>query len=198
MHRIQAGRQVVRTAILIPYGIVTVVASFAWQYAFALDTGFVNGWLGLGELAWFSDRSSALAVIGLAEIWKTTPFVSLLLLAGLAQVPRELEEAARVDGATAGQILWRVTLPCMKGALLVAVLFRTLDALRIFDPIFVMTGGAQQTESVAFLAYRQTIRRTALGLGSAVSVLLFAQMIAVALVFLRGFRVDLAPVRGER
>jgi multiple sugar transport system permease protein len=198
LHRMQAGRQIVRTAVLIPYGIVTVVASFAWQYAFALDTGFVNGWLGLGEFAWFSQRGSALAVIGLAEIWKTTPFVSLLLLAGLAQVPRDLEEAARVDGATAAQVLWRVTLPCMKGALLVAVLFRTLDALRIFDTIFVMTGGAQQTESVAFLAYRQMIQRTALGLGSAVSVLLFAQMIAVAAVFLRGFRVDLTPVRGGR
>jgi multiple sugar transport system permease protein len=198
MHRIRLGRRVVRTAILIPYGIVTVVASFAWQYAFALDTGFVNGWLGLGEQAWFAQRGSALLVIGLAEVWKTTPFVSLLLLAGLAQVPRELEEAARVDGATSWQVLRHVILPYVKGALLVAVLFRTLDALRIFDPIFVMTGGAQQTESVAFLAYRQMIRRTALGLGSAVSVLLFVQMIAVAAVFLRGFRVDLTPVRGGR
>ena len=100
MHRIIFGRRTVRTAILIPYGIITVVAAFAWQYAFALDSGFVNEWFGLGDKAWFSDRWSALAVIILAEVWKTTPFISLLLLAGLAQVPEELQEAAKVDGAT--------------------------------------------------------------------------------------------------
>jgi multiple sugar transport system permease protein len=197
MHRIIWGRRTVRTAILIPYGIITVVAAYAWQYAFALDSGFVNQWAGLGDKAWFSDRWSALAVIILAEVWKTTPFISLLLLAGLAQVPEELQEAAKVDGATAWQRLWRVTVPNMKAAIMVALLFRTLDAYRIFDTIFIMTKGAENTESVSFLAYRQTISRTALGMGSAVSVLLFLTVVLIAGVFIRGFKVDLSKVRGD-
>src|ERR671919_215972 len=152
MHRIVFGRRTVRTSILIPYGIITVVAAYAWQYAFALDSGFVNEWFGLGDKAWFSDRWSALTVIILAEVWKTTPFISLLL--------------------------------------------RTLDAYRIFDTIFIMTGGAEDTESVSFLPYRQTIVRTSLGLGSAVSVLLFLSVVLIAFSFIRGFKVDLSRVRG--
>jgi multiple sugar transport system permease protein len=197
MHRIIFGRRTVRTAILIPYGIITVVAAFAWQYAFALDSGFVNEWFGLGDKAWFSDRWSALAVIILAEVWKTTPFISLLLLAGLAQVPEELQEAAKVDGASAWQRLWRVTIPNMKGAILVALLFRTLDAFRIFDTIFIMTGGAEKTESLSILAFRQTITRTELGLGGAVSVLLFLSVMLIAFAIIRGFNVDLGQVRGD-
>jgi multiple sugar transport system permease protein len=134
----------------------------------------------------------------MSEIWKTTPFMSLLLLAGLAQVPEELQEAARMDGANWRQRLFRVTLPNMKSAIMVAVLFRTLDAYRVFDSIFVMTGGAQETESVSFLAYRQMIGRTALGLGSAVSVLLFLSVLLLAFLFIKAFRVDLTQVRGER
>jgi multiple sugar transport system permease protein len=197
MHRIIWGRRTVRTAILVPYGIITVVAAYAWQYAFSLDSGFVNQWFGLGNKAWFSDRWSSLTVIILAEVWKTTPFISLLLLAGLAQVPEELQEAAKVDGATAWQRLWRVTVPNMKAAIMVALLFRTLDAYRIFDTIFIMTAGANNTESVSFLAYRQTISRTALGLGSAVSVLLFLTVVLIAGIFIRGFKVDLSRVRGD-
>jgi multiple sugar transport system permease protein len=192
------GRRLVRTAILVPYGIITVVAAFGWRYAFALDTGFVNHVFGLGHLAWFGHRGSALAVISLAEIWKTTPFMSLLLLAGLAQVPRELLEAAEVDGATRTQRLFRVTLPNMRAAIMVALLFRTLDAYRVFDTVFVMTNGAAGTETVSFLAYRQTITRTALGLGSAVSVVLFASVVLIAVLFVKGFGVDLARARGER
>ena len=127
-----------------PYGIITVVSAFIWRYAFQLDSGFVNQWLGLGDFNWFGERWSSLFVITLSEIWKTTPFISLLLLAGLVQVPEELQEAAKVDGATAWQRLWKVTLPNMKAAIMVAVLFRTLDAWRIFDNPFVMTAGAQQ------------------------------------------------------
>ena len=197
MHRIIFGRRIVRTAILIPYGIITVVSAFAWQFAFDLDSGFINPWFGLADFAWFGERWSALFVICLSEIWKTTPFISLLLLAGLAQVPEVLQEAAKVDGATWWQRLVRVTLPNMKAAILVAVLFRTLDAYRLFDNVFIMTGGAQNTETVSFLAYRQTISRTALGLGSAVSVLLFLSVVLIAAVFIRGFKVDLSRVRGE-
>jgi multiple sugar transport system permease protein len=198
MHHLVFGRRLVRTAILVPYGIITVVAAFAWRYAFALDTGFVNHVFGLGNFAWFGHRGSALFVISLAEIWKTTPFMSLLLLAGLAQVPRELLEAAEVDGATRTQRLFRVTLPNMRAAIMVALLFRTLDAYRIFDTVFVMTNGAAGTETVSFLAYRQTITRTALGLGSAVSVVLFVSVVLIAILFIKGFGVDLARARGER
>jgi multiple sugar transport system permease protein len=198
MHRIVFGRRIVRTSILVPYGIVTVVSGFAWRYAFSSEAGFVNGWLGLGDFAWFSHRWSSLLAICASEIWKTTPFMSLLLLAGLAQVPDELHEAAEMDGATPWQRLWRVTLPCMRPAIMVAVLFRTLDAYRVFDSIFVMTAGAQQTESVSFLAYRQMIGRTALGLGSAVSILLFLSVVLIAIVFVKAFKVDLAGARGTR
>jgi multiple sugar transport system permease protein len=197
MHRVAVGRRTVRTAVLVPYGIVTVVSAFAWRDAFALDSGFVNTWLGLGDFAWFGHRWSALAVIGLAEVWKTTPFVSLLLLAGLAQVPAELDEAARVDGASWWQRLRLVTLPNIRAAVLVALLFRTLDAFRIFDAVFVMTGGAQQTETLSVLAYRQMIGRTALGLGGAVSVLLFVCVALIAAAFIGAFRPELGGRPGE-
>jgi multiple sugar transport system permease protein len=200
MHRIIFGRRTVRTSILVPYGIITVVSAFAWQYAFALDSGFVNQWLPFvrDDYSWFSGHNSSLFVIILSEVWKTTPFMSLLLLAGLAQVPEELQEAAKVDGATWWQRLWRVTVPNMKPAIMVALLFRTLDAYRIFDSIFIMTAGAHNTQSVSFLTYQQVINRTDLGLGSAVSVLLFATVVLIAWVFIKLFRTDLSQVRGDR
>jgi len=198
MHKAIFGRRTVRTSILIPYGIVTVISAFAWKYAFDVQSGFVDQWFGLSDYAWFSGRWSSTFVIILSEVWKTTPFVSLLLLAGLAQVPNDLGEAATVDGATPWQRLWRVTIPNMKAAILVAVLFRTLDAWRIFDSIFVMTAGQNKTESLSFLTYRQTITRTAIGLGDAVGVLLFLSVVLIAFIFIKGFKVDLAQARGER
>lgn len=198
MHRALFLRRSVRTSILIPYGIVTVISAFAWRYAFDLNSGFVNQWFGLGDFAWFGSRWPAISVIILSEVWKTTPFVALLLLAGLAQVPNDLGEAATVDGATAWQRLRRVTIPNMKAAILVAVLFRTLDAWRIFDNVFVMTVGQQKTETFSFLTYRQTITRTAIGLGDAIGVLLFLSVVLIAAVFVKGFKVDLSQVRGEK
>jgi multiple sugar transport system permease protein len=199
---LSAIRPVLRAAILIPYAVITVVSAFAWRFAFNIDSGFVNSWFswvpGIGtDTDWFGGQWSALFVVCIAEIWKTTPFISLLLLAGLAQVPEVLQEAAKVDGATWWQRLRKVTLPNMKAAIMVAVLFRTLDAFRIFDSIFVMTAGANNTETVSFLAYRQTISRLEIGLGSAVSVLLFLAVVAIAAVFIKGFKVDLAQARGE-
>jgi multiple sugar transport system permease protein len=198
MYRIIRGRSWVRTGILIPYGIITVVSAYIWRYAFQLDSGFVNQWFGLGGYNFFGQRWSSLFVIILSEIWKTTPFISLLLLAGLVQVPEELQEAARVDGATAWQRLKRVTLPNMKAAIMVALLFRTLDAWRIFDNPFVMTVGANKTETLSFLAYRQNVTLVNLGAGSAVSVLLFLTVVVIAFVFVKGFRTDLSQVRGDR
>jgi multiple sugar transport system permease protein len=198
MHRIIFGRRTVRTGD--PDPLRDHHRGRGLRLAVRLRPrlgGSSTSGLGLGDKAWFSDRWSALTVIILAEVWKTTPFISLLLLAGLAQVPEELQEAAKVDGATAWQRLRRVTIPNMKAAIMVALLFRTLDAYRIFDTVFIMTKGAENTESVSFLAYRQTISRTALGLGSAVSVLLFLSVLLIAAVFIRGFKVDLSKVRGD-
>jgi multiple sugar transport system permease protein len=196
-------RPVVRAAILIPYAVITVVSALAWQFGFDINTGFVNSWFawlpGVGtDTDWFGGWGTSIFVICLAEIWKTTPFISLLLLAGLAQVPEVLQEAAKVDGATWWQRLSKVTIPNMKAAIMVALLFRTLDAFRIFDSIFIMTNGANGTESVSFLAYRQTIARLEIGLGSAVSVLLFLAVVLIALGFIKGFKVDLSQTRGDR
>ena len=197
MYRIVRGRSFIRTAILVPYGIITVVSAFVWRYAFQLDSGFVNQWFGLDDFNWFGGRWSSLFVITLSEIWKTTPFISLLLLAGLVQVPEDMLEAAKVDGANAWQRLWKVVLPNMKAAILVAVLFRTLDAWRIFDNPFIMTGGANGTETLSFLAYRQNVTLVNLGAGSAVSVLLFLTVVVIAFIFIKGFGTDLSQVRGD-
>ena len=196
-------RPVIRAAILIPYAVITVVSAFAWQYAFSLTSGFVNTWFSWvpgisGTTDWFGGQWSALFVVCLAEIWKTTPFISLLLLAGLAQVPEVLQEAARVDGATWWQRMTKVTIPNMKAAIMVALLFRSLDAFRVFDSIFVMTGGANNTETVSFLAYRQTISRLEIGLGSAVSVLLFLCVVIICAIFIKGFKVDLSASTGGK
>ena len=188
MHRAIFGRGVVRTSVLIPYGIVTVVAAFAWFYAFDPGTGFVNNLpLIADDKAWFGERFSSFAVIIMAEIWKTTPFMALLLLAGLATIDEGLYEAAKVDGANAVQRFFRITLPLLKPALLVALLFRTLDAFRVFDSIFVMTRGSQDTESISILGYNQLISRLNLGLGSAVSVLIFLLVLIIAFLFVKGF-----------
>ena len=198
MYKILFGRSLVRTGILVPYGIITVVSAFIFRYAFQLDSGFVNQWLGLGEFNWFGERWSSLTVITLSEIWKTTPFMSLLLLAGLSQVSEDMQEAAKVDGATAWQRLYKVTIPNMRAAIMVAVLFRTLDAYRVFDNVFIMTKGANNTETVSMLTYSQMISRVELGLGSALSVLLFLSVLLIAFVFIKLFRVDLAQARGDR
>jgi multiple sugar transport system permease protein len=139
------------------------------------------------DKAWFGERGSSFIVIIAAEVWKTTPFMALLLLAGLTTIDEGLYEAARVDGASAWQRFVRITLPLMKPAIAVALLFRTLDAFRVFDSIFVMTRGAQDTQSVSILGYDQLISRLNLGLGSAVSVLIFLMVLIIAFVFVKGF-----------
>src|SRR5687768_9856702 len=198
MHRAIFGRGPVRAAVLIPYGIVTVVAAFAWRYAFDPATGFVQ------ELPLVSDdanplgeRSGSFLVIVMTEVWKTTPFMALLLLAGLALVPDELHEAAKVDGAGPFQRFFRITVPLMKPAILVALLFRTLDAFRVFDTIFIQTRGANDTESVSILGYNVLINRVNLGLGSAVSVLIFISVILIAVLFVKGLGASTAQQRGE-
>jgi multiple sugar transport system permease protein len=199
MHRAIFGRGPVRAAILIPYGIVTVVAAFAWRYAFDPTTGFVFG-LPLVPDTWtpLTTKEGSLFVIIAAEVWKTTPFMALLLLAGLALVPDELHEAAKVDGASTVQRFFRITLPLMRPAILVALLFRTLDAFRIFDNIFIIQpGGALGTESVSILGYNVLINRVNLGLGSAISILIFICVILIAVLFVKGLGTSTAQQRGE-
>jgi multiple sugar transport system permease protein len=197
MHRALVGRGLVRSAILIPYGMVTVIAAIAWKYAFTPGTGFIDSWFGTDK-AWLTQRGSSLFVIILTEVWKTTPFMALLLLAGLSLVPDNLVGAAKVDGASSFQAFRRVTLPLMKGAILVALLFRTLDAFRVFDTIFIQTAGANNTESVSILGYNQLLNRLNLGIGSAVSVLIFLCVLVIATLFVKGFGANLAQQRGER
>jgi multiple sugar transport system permease protein len=201
MHRIIFARGVMRTAILIPYGIITVVSAFAWQFAFSINNGFVNDWFAWlpgisADQNWFGSHWPAMFAIMISEIWKTTPFMALLQLAWLSQISDDMLEAAQVDGATWWQRLYKVILPNMRAAIMVAVLFRALDAFRIFDNIYIMTKGAQNTESSSFLTYRQVIEQMQLGMGSALSVLLFLTVLLLAFLIVRFFGVNLAQARG--
>jgi multiple sugar transport system permease protein len=186
MHRTIFGKGAVRTAVLIPYGIVTVAASYSWYYAWTPGTGYLANLLPDGS-APLTHQIPSLGIIILAEVWKTTPFMALLLLAGLALVPEELLRAAQVDGAGAWKRLVKITLPLIKPAILVALLFRTLDAFRIFDNIYVLTGGANNTYSVSILGYDNLFKAFNLGLGSAISVLIFLCVAVIAFIFIKLF-----------
>ncbi|MFW0784256.1 sugar ABC transporter permease [Gordonia sp. CPCC 206044] len=186
MHRTIFGRGTIRTVVLIPYGIVTVAAAFSWYYAWTPDTGYLANLLPDGS-APLTEQWPSLAIIVLAEVWKTTPFMALLLLAGLALVPDDLLKAAQVDGAGAWTRLWRIIIPLMKPAILVALLFRTLDAFRIFDNIYVLTAGSNNTGSVSMLGYDNLFKAFNLGIGSAISVLIFVCVAIIAFIFIKGF-----------
>lgn len=186
MHRTLFGRGLVRTAVLIPYGIVTVVASYSWYYAWTPGTGYLAALLPDGS-APLTRQIPSLGIVVLAEVWKTTPFMALLLLAGLALVPEDLLKAAQVDGAGAWRRLTKVILPIIKPAVVVALLFRTLDAFRIFDNIYVLTAGDNHTGSVSILGYDNLFKGFNLGLGSAISVLIFGCVGIIALVFIKLF-----------
>lgn len=185
MHRTLVGRGIVRTSTLIPYGIVTVVAAFSWRYAWTPGTGYLAELMGGDPV--LTEKIPALAVVILAEVWKTTPFMALLLMAGLALVPDDLLKAAALDGASGWQRFTKVILPLMKPAILVALLFRTLDAFRIFDNLFVLTGGSQGTSSVSMLTYNNLIKGLNLGIGSTMSVLIFIAVAIIAFIFIKLF-----------
>jgi multiple sugar transport system permease protein len=192
MHRTLVARGLLRAVALIPYGIVAVVAAYSWQLAWSLNSGWIPKLLGLTGDPLSHTFGTYVAII-IAEVWKNTPFMALLLLAGLALVPDELLEAAKVDGASAWQRFTRITIPLMKPAILVALLFRTLDEFRIFDTIYIFNQGAQGTESISMLNYSTLLNRLNLGLGSAVSVLLFVFVALIAFVFIKGFGAGVAP-----
>jgi multiple sugar transport system permease protein len=183
MHRALVGRGLVRTVSLIPYGIVTVVAAFSWFYAWDQSSGYLTG----AESAPLTSQWSSIFIIILAEVWKTTPFMALLLMAGLALVPEDLLKAASMDGATAWQRFTKVMVPVMKPAILVALLFRTLDAFRIFDNIFVLTKGQNDTSSVSMQTYNNLLKGLNLGIGSTMSVLIFIAVALIAFIFIKVF-----------
>ena len=185
MFRTIFGRGLVRTSVLIPYGIVTVAAAYSWQFAWTPSTGYLSAIF--GNSAPLAHTVPAIGVIIVAEIWKTTPFMALLLLAGLSLVPEDLQKAAMVDGATAWQRFTRITLPLIKPAILVALLFRTLDAFRIFDNIYILTAGGNGTYSVSILGYDNLFNSLSLGIGSTISVLIFISVAIIAVLFIKGF-----------
>src|ERR671935_1902680 len=141
MHAAFKGQGVLRTVVLVPWAILTVVTAIMWRTMFVSPYGFVNTILGT-DTVWLGSEPQALIVIIIADVWKTAPFMALLLLAGLQVIPSDIYEAAKVDGATAWQRFQKITLPLLMPALLVALIFRTLDALRAFDLPKVLTNGA--------------------------------------------------------
>jgi trehalose/maltose transport system permease protein len=183
------GRGALRAAVLIPWAIPTVVSAKMWAWMFHDVYGVLNEILiGVGILsapvAWTASPSLAMAALIAVDVWKTTPFAALLLLAGLQMLPRDCYEAARVDGAPAWTVFFKITLPLMKPALAVAVIFRVLDAMRIFDLVYVLTGTTQQTMTMAVYARQRLIDFQDFGLGSAASTLLFLVIAMVTVIYL--------------
>ena len=185
MYRTIRGRGLVRTVVLIPYGIVTVAAAYGWYYAWTPGTGWLANMLPNGS-APLTQHWPAIWIIIVAEIWKTTPFMALLLMAGLALVPEDTLAAASMDGATAWQRFRMVTVPLMKPAIVSALLFRMLDAFRIFDNIYILTNGANNTSSVSIIAYHNLIGGLNRGIGSTMSVLIFLIVALIAFIFVKG------------
>lgn len=193
LHGAFRGRGAARTAALLPWALPTVVAALVWRFLFegTGPAGLNALLLSLGLVSespvWLSDPVLAWVPVVLADVWKTTPFVALLLLAGLQNIDPALLEAARVDGASARQRLWHVTLPLLRPALLVALVFRTLDAFRVFDLIYVLTNGGPgtATEPLALYAFSALLQDLRFGFGSAISMLLFAVSFALAWLYVR-------------
>src|SRR5215213_1493534 len=190
------GRGVVRTSMLIPWAIPTVVSSQLWRFMYNQDNGVINDVLVyrlhlLGApVAWIANPTTSLAAIVAVDVWKTTPFMALLLLAGLQIIPGDVYEAATVDGANKWQQFWQITLPLLKPALLVALIFRTLDAFRVFDVIYVMFGAKVETLTLAIYARQTMIDEQRLGRGAAASVVIFLCIALLVIVYSRLVRVE--------
>ncbi|OFW34278.1 MAG: ABC transporter permease, partial [Acidobacteria bacterium RIFCSPLOWO2_12_FULL_65_11] len=192
LHRVSRAGRLVRTAVLLPWAIPTVVAALVWRFMFESPAGLATGVLerlGATPPTWFADALAAWVPLVLADVWKTTPFVALLLLAGLQTIDRSLYEAADVDGAGPWRQFLEITLPLLRPALVVAVLFRALDAFRVFDIVYVMTGGGPgtATESIALYTFSTLLRNLRFGFGSALSVIVFAVAFLCALAGIRMF-----------
>jgi multiple sugar transport system permease protein len=190
MHSAFKGRGVLRTVILVPWAVLTVVTAITWRSIFEPDLGFANSVLKAlhlpgGHTVWLGQKPEALFVLIFADVWKTAPFMALLILAGLQVIPDDIYEAAKVDGSTAWQRFTKITLPLLKPAILVALIFRTLDALRIFDLPFVLTKGAFGTNTLSLQAYQTFQQNRIIGLGAAISILTFITVMAVSFLYIR-------------
>ena len=190
LDRVSHARGLVRTAILLPWAIPTVVAALVWRFIFESPGGLASAVLarlGVAPPTWFAHALAAWVPLVLADVWKTTPFVALLLLAGLQNIDRSMYEAADVDGAGPWCQFIEVTLPLLRPALLAAFLFRTLDAFRVFDVVYVMTGGGPgtATEPIALYTFNTLLQNLRFGLGSAMSVIIFAVALFIALASIR-------------
>jgi trehalose/maltose transport system permease protein len=190
------GRGIVRSAMLIPWAIPTVVSATMWSWMYHDVFGIINDLL-VNKLhildhkvAWLSNTSTALPAIIAVDVWKTTPFMALLLLAGLQIIPGDVYEAATVDGASPWKQFWQITLPLVKPALLVALIFRTLDAFRVFDIIYVMKGSSPDTMSLAVFTQQTIISIGRVGLGSAAAVVIFLCIAVFVLLYTRLVRVE--------
>ncbi|MBN8230037.1 sugar ABC transporter permease [Corallococcus macrosporus] len=187
LNRAFPGRGLLRASVLVPWAIPTVVSARLWAWMFNPDYGLINRMLGGAEVNWLGAPGYALHAAILVDVWKTTPFVALLVLAGLQGIPEDLYKAARVDGASTWRQFRSITLPLLKPALLLAVLFRSLDAFRVFDAIYVLTEGgpANTTETLSIYAYKTLMRSGDFGYGSALSVATFLCVVLLAVVWLR-------------
>jgi multiple sugar transport system permease protein len=185
------GRGMVRAAILVPWAIPTVVSSQMWRFIFNDKYGLMNfiffGTDTASYSAWLADPSTAFAAIVIADVWKTSSFAGLLILAGLQVIPDELYEAAKIDGASQWQQFQKITLPLIKPAILIALLFRTMDAFRVFDLVYVMTQGgpADSTNVLQFYGYKKIFAEGLMGYGSTISVLVFAVTFIISLFYIR-------------
>ncbi len=178
------GQGVLRTVVLVPWAVLTVVTAIMWRSIFESPIGFVNSLFGT-ETPWLGSEPEALIVMIIADVWKTAPFMALLLLAGLQTIPDEIYEAAKVDGAKAWQRFTRITLPLLTPALLVALIFRTLDALRIFDLPYVLTRGAFGTNTLSLISFQTFQQDRIIGLGTAMAVITFVVVMAVSFLYIR-------------
>ncbi|TPK40302.1 sugar ABC transporter permease [Mesorhizobium sp. B2-5-4] len=190
------GRGIVRAAILIPWAIPTIVSAKMWQWMLNDQFGIINVVLiNLGlidhKIAWTASADTAMAAVLIVDIWKTTPFMALLILAALQMLPREIIEVARLDGANPWQIFWRVTLPLIRPAVMVAVIFRALDALRIFDLIYVLTPNNAHTKSMSVFARENLFEFDKFAYGSAASTLLFLILALLTILTIRIGRISL-------
>ena len=192
MNRDFHGRDVVRAALLVPWALTTVIAARMWDWIYNAQYGIFNAILKTLHVistyrAWTIDPRFAFWAAILADVWKTAPFVALLLLAGLQLIPNELYESAIIDGANPWQRFRRITVPLLTPAILVALLFRTLDAARVFDLLFVLTGGGPgyATESLSLLTYRTLFVNLNFGSGSALSVITFIYLMIISFLFIR-------------
>ena len=195
LDRLARGRGLVRTAVLLPWAIPTVVAALIWRFMFESPAGLANAVLeriGVAPPTWFADALAAWVPLILADVWKTTPFVAILLLAGLQSIDRSLYEAASIDGAGPWRQFTGVTLPLLRPSLLAAFLFRALDAFRVFDVVYVMTGGGPgtATEPIALYTFSTILQHLRFGFGSALSVIIFVVAFIFALASLRLFGGD--------